>query len=100
MGTSHDQVANFVLAIMDHYKWTRAKLIYERNGHSEIGENFCYLAASAVKKAAQESKTKHILDWNFGATGFDKDNFRTDMNGEVGNSHAILILCASYNTTR
>ena len=59
------QVANAVTNLMKHYKWTRAKLVVEPDGHPEVGSKFCYLAGSAIRSMSPKQNLS-ITDWNFG----------------------------------
>ena len=53
------------MQLMVMYNWTKAKLVVEPNGHPEMGNNFCYLAGSAIRSQAPIAQ-RTLTDWNFG----------------------------------
>lgn len=64
IGATFDSLVHAITNTIKEFKWKRVKLIYGRDGHGHIFENFCFLAGSAIIHDSQRYRTNG-LDYDF-----------------------------------
>lgn len=88
VGPNFNSLSRAILDILAHFHWNKVKLIYEPDGHKDVIEKFCHLAADGLHQDFLRTQRYHpnfqhdyfkFLDWSdFG------DRMATEIGKEYG----------------
>ena len=77
VGANINSLARVIFAILDHFKWSKVKLVYNPDGQGEIAEKFCHFTADGLHRA--------FLSRQLWGQDFEQDYFKFLKWSDFGN---------------
>ncbi|KAJ8311702.1 hypothetical protein KUTeg_011057 [Tegillarca granosa] len=98
MGPNLNHFVQLLLVMLKYYNWKKVKIIYDPEGHNNIVEKYCHIAADSIHYGLKKQDV--IPDLRQAYFKFDViDDITKNMPEQMGNEYAIYhnLIVARYN---